>query len=200
MTEERERQPDEMDRLRALVGGCAWLMGVLAVVRDIGLPDAWVGAGVVRDLVWGELSGRGFRPGEVRDIDVVYFDPADLTRERDDAATALLCAARPGLPWEARNQAAVHTWYARRFGGAPVPPFASIAEAVATWPETATATAVRLDAAGGVEVCAPLGLADLLGGVWRRNPARVSLAISRERLARHRPTQRWPGIRVIAPE
>jgi len=79
-------------------------------------------------------------------------------------------------------------------------PFASIAEAVATWPETATATAVRLDAAGGVEVCAPLGLADLLGGVWRRNPARVSLAISRERLARHRPTQRWPGIRVIAPE
>ncbi len=165
MTEERERQPDEMDRLRALVGGCAWLMGVLAVVRDIGLPDAWVGAGVVRDLVWGELSGRGFRPGEVRDIDVVYFDPADLTRERDDAATALLCAARPGLPWEARNQAAVHTWYARRFGGAPVPPFASIAEAVG-----------------------------------RRNPARVSLAISRERLARHRPTQRWPGIRVIAPE
>jgi hypothetical protein len=174
-------------------------MDVLAVVRDSGLPDAWVGAGVLRDLVWGELSGRGFRPEEVRDIDVVYYDPADLTRERDRAATELLRAARPDLPWQARNQAAVHTWYAQRFGGAPVPPLGSVAEAVATWPETATAVAVRLGGSGEIEVCAPLGLADLLGGVWRRNPARASLAVSLERLARHRPDHRWPGIRVIPP-
>ena len=77
---------DGEERLRALVRDCAWFMAVLAVVRDAGLPDAWVGAGALRDLVWGELSGVGFRPDEVRDIDVVYFDPADLSRARDDAS------------------------------------------------------------------------------------------------------------------
>jgi len=190
---------DGEERLRALVRDCAWFMAVLAVVRDAGLPDAWVGAGALRDLVWGELSGVGFRPDEVRDIDVVYFDPADLSRARDDAATGRLAAVRPDLPWQARNQAAVHVWYAARFGGDPVPPLRSIAEAVATWPETATAVAVRLEPGGAIGVCAPLGLADLLGGVWRRNPARASLDVSRARLARHRPARRWPGIQVIPP-
>jgi uncharacterized protein len=190
---------DGEERLRALIRDCGWLMTVLAVVRDCGLPDAWAGAGVVRDLVWGELSGVGFRPDEVRDIDVIFLDPADLSRERDDEATERLARARPGLPWEARNQAAVHLWYPQKFGGGPAPPLRSIAEAVATWPETATAVAVRLDRAGEVEVCAPLGLDDLLGGIWRRNPVRVSLAVSRARLARHRPARRWPGIRVIPP-
>jgi hypothetical protein len=190
---------DEEERLRQVVRGSAWVVGVLAAVRESGLPDAWVGAGILRDLVWGELSGRGFRPAEVRDIDVVFFDPTDLSRERDAWATERLGAIRPGLPWEASNQAAVHTWYAGEFGGGPVPPLASIAEAVATWPETATAVAVRLDAADGIDICAPLGLADLLDGVWRRNPARVSLARSYERLARHRPGERWPGIRVVPP-
>jgi hypothetical protein len=175
------------------------LVDVLAAVRASGLPDAWVGAGVLRDLVWGELFGPGFRPGEIRDIDVVFYDPTDLSRERDERATEQLTAIRPGLPWEACNQAAVHTWYAKEFGGAAVPPLRSIAEAVATWPETATAVAVRLDGADDIQICAPLGLADLVRGVWRHNPARVSVAYSRQRLARHRPGERWPRIRVVPP-
>jgi hypothetical protein len=48
-------------------------------------------------------------------------------------------------------------------------------------------------------VCAPLGLADLMDGVWRRNPRRASLAVSLARLARHQPATRWPGVKVIPP-
>jgi uncharacterized protein len=187
------------DRLRDIIRSCPWLMRVLATVRDAGLPDAWVGAGVLRDLVWGELYGPGFAPGEVHDVDVVFFDPADLSRRRDQQATARLARAQPGIPWQARNQAAVHTWYARKFGGEPVAPLRSIADAVATWPETATAVAVRLEPSGDITVCAPLGLADLLGGVWRRNGRRASLEVSLARLARHQPARRWPGLRVIPP-
>ncbi|WP_442934369.1 nucleotidyltransferase family protein [Micromonospora sp. CPCC 205546] len=39
---------------------------------------------------------------------------------------------------------------------------------------TTTAAAVRLDAHDQITVCAPHGLDDLLDGVWRRNPTRVS--------------------------
>ena len=91
----------------------------------------------------------------------------------------------------------MHTWYPAKFGGDPVAPMRSIADAVATWPEYATAVAVRLDAHGQIVVCAPHGLDDLLDGVWRRNPTRVSPEISRQRLARHRPAERWPGVRVV---
>jgi hypothetical protein len=71
---------------------------------------------------------------------------------------------------------------------------------VATWPETATAVAIRLDQAGQIEVCAPLGLSDLLAGVWRRNDRRVSLQESLTRLARHQPARRFPLVQVIPPE
>lgn len=192
-------ESDGEEALRRMVGGCPWLMGVLGTLRQAQLPDAWVGAGAIRDLVWGERYGSGFDPLTVRDVDVVYFDPQDLSRERDDRATARLAGLRPDVPWEARNQAAVHTWYQGKFGGMPVDPLPSIEAAVATWPETATAVAVRLGASDEVEVCAPLGLRDLLGGVWRRNAVRVSLDRSLARLARHRPAQRWPGVRVVPP-
>jgi uncharacterized protein len=159
------------NELIGLVWSSPWLVRVLGAVRDSSLPDAWVGAGVLRDLVWGERYGSGFRPDLLRDIDVAFFDPHDVSRAGDDRATDHLTQRLPDAPWEAKNQAAVHTWYPDRFGGGPVEPFTGIRDAVGTWPETATAVAVRLSHQGAIEVCAPLGLEDLLGGVWRRNPA-----------------------------
>jgi uncharacterized protein len=174
-----------------------WLQQALEAVAASGLPDAWIGAGAIRDVVWGQLHD-GFDPAGVRDIDVAFFDPGDLSRDRDGAAQQAL-AELAVRPWEASNQAAVHTWYHDYFGGPPVPPFGSVHEAVSTWPETATCVAIRLVRARDIEVCAPHGLTDLLGGVWRVNPVRVTAATSRARLARQRVGVRWPGIQVIPP-
>lgn len=174
-----------------------WLMRALRVVQVAELPDAWIGAGVIRDVIWGKLNG-GFDPAAVHDIDVAFFDPDDVSGRRDETAQQQLHAVAGDLPWEATNQAAVHTWYHRYFGGAPVEAFACVHDAVATWPEIATCVAVR-DAPGGIEVCAPHGLADLLTGVWRRNPTRVAIGRSQARLTRHRPAERWPSVTVIAP-
>ena len=186
-------------KLEGLIRGSEWFIWVLQCVRDERIPEAWVGAGALRDLVWGELHGYGFRPEAVRDVDVAFFDPDDLSQERDERVTSRLTARCPDVPWEARNQAAVHTWYADKFGEGPPAPLTSIEDAVRTWPETATAVVVRLGPDDGLEICAPLGLTDLLDGVWRRNPGRVSLAESLARLERHRPAERWPGVTVIMP-
>jgi uncharacterized protein len=171
-----------------------WLMRALAAVAGSGLPDAWIGAGAVRDVVWGQLHD-GFDPAGIRDVDVAFFDPADLSRDHDRAAQAKL-AAIAEFPWEASNQAAVHTWFHDYFGGAPVPPLRSVHDAVATWPETATCVAIR-SFPDGIEICAPHGLADLLDGVWRVNPVRVTPETSRARLARQQVKARWPLVRVI---
>ena len=115
----------------------------------------------------------GFNPASVADVDVAFFDPDDLSPERDPRLAQLTRQA-PDLPWEATNQAAVHTWYAAYFGGGEVEPLSSTADGVATWPETATSVAVRLDDVDRLEICAPYGLDDLLGLVWRPNWRRVS--------------------------
>lgn len=192
MRDRRTRQ------LRRLVLGSPWFVRVLEAVRASGLPDAWVGAGVVRDLVW-DGRQRSFDPATVHDVDVPYFDPSDLRRERDDEADALLHRLAPDTRWEAKNQAAVHLWYAGKFDGTPYPPARSIGDAVSRWPETATSVAVRLDDRDELEVLAPCGLADLLGGVWRRNPAQVSVERSRLRLEKQRVPERWPWVRIVAP-
>ncbi|MET0493192.1 MAG: nucleotidyltransferase family protein [Actinoplanes sp.] len=187
------------EQLVDLIRSNSWMVGVLAAVRDEPVPQAWVGAGVLRDLVWGELYGPGFSHRDVHDVDVAFFDAHDLSRLNDNRVTSLLQRRRPEVPWEATNQAAVHTWYPGTFGTGAVEPLTSIPDAVGTWPETATAVAVRLRSDDVIEVCAPLGTDDLLNGVWRRNPRRVGIAQSRARLERHQPQTRWPRVTVVPP-
>jgi hypothetical protein len=189
-------EPGAAARLAGLLAAEPWMARALDAVVASGLPDAWIGAGVIRDIVWGQYH-RGFDSAAIKDVDVPFFDPADLTMERDLAAQETL-HRRADLPWEATNQAAVHIWYHQYFGGAPVESFASVHDAVATWPETATCVAVR-QRADGIEVCAPHGLADLLDAIWRVNPIRVTPAVSQARLARQRVRVRWPRVRVVAP-
>jgi hypothetical protein len=187
---------DRSGELVALLRASAWVMDVLDVVRSVNPPEWWVGAGVIRDVVWGERFGRGFDPADVNDVDVAFFDPLDLSKARDQYVEQSLVSARPDVNWEAKNQAAVHTWYPSRFGKS-VEPLESVADAVATWPETAACVAVRSSQRGTIEVLAPHGLDDLLDGVWRHNPVRATVAEYRRRLARKRPAERWPRVQMI---
>src|SRR5829696_2419320 len=156
------------ERLASMVRSAPWLLAALQAARDVDPPDWLVGGGVLRDLVWDRLHGRP--PARPRDLDLAFFDPARLDPARDAEVEAALTARLSGVPWDAKNQAAVHTWYGRVFGG-QVAPLTSAADGVATWPETATAVAVRLLPDDRLQVVAPCGLEDLFGLICRRNPA-----------------------------
>jgi hypothetical protein len=188
---------DRVTRLETIVRASPWMMRVLHAARACAPPGWWVGGGVLRDLVWDGLHGR-FDPARVKDVDLAFYDPVDLSHAREVALEHALAAQLPGVAWDAKNQAAVHTWYQGRFG-VRVAPLGSAAEGVATWPETATAVAVCLHADDGLEVVAPCGLANLLEGVCRRNPCRVTVEEYRRRLVRKRVAQRWPKVVIIDP-
>jgi hypothetical protein len=85
-----------------------------------------------------------------------------------------------------------------RHFGHPVAPLRSLTEAVASWPEYATAVGLWLDDEDRIRVIAPHGLADLFAMVVRRNPVRVSVETYRQRVAAKRYAQRWPRVRVVA--
>lgn len=183
------------EQLRQIVQSNSWLVSVLQAVRRCNPPDWYVGGGVIRNIVWDYLSGYSTTT-PVNDVDVAFFDPHDLTKERDKAVTAQLTEILPCVPWQAKNQAAVHLWYERVFGF-PVEPVWSTEEAIATWPETVTAIGIRLLPGGEVQVAAPCGLDDLFRMVLRRNPRRVTLEQFRKRLHEKRIVEKWPAVTII---
>lgn len=128
-------------------------MMALEAIRELALPDGWIGAGFVRDAVWDHLHGREIRSPSA-DVDVVWFDRHRIEEERDREIESRLRACRPNFHWSVKNQARMHARNGDR-------PYDSVADAMCFWPETATAIAVRLTPEGGLEINAPFGLDDL---------------------------------------
>lgn len=172
-----------------------WFSRALIAVRAIGAPNAYIGSGAIRNAVWDSLHDY-VKPSELSDIDVAYFDEDDLSEESEHAYEARLRGLEPGLPWDVKNQAAVHLWFHSVFDH-QVAALESIEDAVGTWPEFALAVAVRLRQDDTVDVIAPFGLEDLFSMVVRRNPRRVSLETYRQRIARNRYTARWPMVNIV---
>ena len=79
-----------------------------------------------------------------------------------------------------------------------VEPLTSCADAVGTWPETATAIGIRLLAHDRIEVVAPCGLDDPFGLICRRNPRRVTDEQYRRRVANKRIAKRRPRVQNVA--
>jgi len=196
---------DAASVLVEVVRSCRWLVDVLGVVDDVGDHfglSCWVGAGVVRNLLWDSWYSAGaphdpaaFAGTAVKDVDVVFFDADRTDTALETDVEAMLARRRPEVTWDVTNQATVHLWYEQRFGYA-VAPLASVTDGVGTWPETATAVAIAATPSGGIEIVAPLGLHDLLAGVYRRNPRRVSTDEYQRRIARLQPARRWPAVTV----
>ena len=157
----------------------------LCALRDFGPPSAWLSAGFVRNAVFDALFSES--PAEREsDLDVIYLDASATDPERDGAYEHALHAACPGA-WEVKNQARMAVRNGHRS-------YRDVADALAHFPETATAVAVRLDG-DELSLLAPYGLDDLFAGVMRcapcADPARYA-----ERRHTKRWAERWPRLRV----
>ncbi|MFN8049780.1 MAG: nucleotidyltransferase family protein [Ancrocorticia sp.] len=177
------------DDLARLVRGDDWMMRVLRAADMVALPDLWIGAGFLRNAVWDWLSGR--EPRNDADVDLVYFDAADTTAQRDWDLDADLRQRFPFARWEVRNQARMH----ERDG---LPPYSSTEDGIAHWVETATCVGVRLTC-GQLEFVFCHDSEDLFGLTARpipefRNSERIE--VFRRRVDTKGWRQRWPNLRV----
>jgi hypothetical protein len=174
----------------ALILADPWRQSVLEAVRQQRLPDWAVGAGFIRSAVWDALHGYG-EPTPLPDVDVLYFDRTNLSREREAAIEESLMQARPDVPWSVRNQARMHL----RNGD---PPYADTTDALRYWLETPTAVAIRIDEDGGASLLAPFGIDDLIAMVCRPTPrGQEKLPEYRQRIVAKKWWTRWPHVRVL---
>lgn len=148
------------------------LFEVLKGSRSVGLEDYYIGAGCVCQTVWNYQNRRDLMDG-ISDIDLVYFD-RDLSYEAEDRIIRQVKEKFRQLPVEVdvKNQARVHLWYKDHYGY-DLRPYASLEEAINTWPTTATAVGVRLQG-DGLAVYAPFGLNDMFGQIVRPNKAQIT--------------------------
>jgi hypothetical protein len=183
------------ERLIAVVRARPEIMAALRAVRGLRLPDWAVGAGLIRNAVWDYLHGYD-EPIPTADIDVLYFDPSDLTSATEQDAERRLGRALPSARWDVKNQARVHLWYPAKFGRR-IQPLRSVEDGLASWAETATAVAVRLEDDDRLTVLAPFGLGDLFGLVLRPVATWASRATAESRARNKRWLERWPLLRWV---
>jgi uncharacterized protein len=182
---------DRLNRRTAIIlKADPWSMEVMAVVRDLGLPDWAIGAGFVRSLIWDKLSNKTDRTA-LPDLDVIYFDPADVSKKAERCARKRLNERIPGLNWSVKNQARMHLRNADQA-------YLDTNDALRFWLETPTAVAARLEKGGEVTVLAPLGLDDLFDFVVRPTDAGIrKIDQYRERVRIKSWSNNWPQLSIM---
>ena len=148
----------QRDILIDIVRGEPIVHDALVAARGFGLPQWRIVAGAIYNTVWNVLTGRPSGHG-VKDIDLFYFDDADLSWEAENRVIRRGRDAFSGaaLPVEIRNQARVHLWFPDKFGEAYAP-LKNSDESIARFSSKTHAVGIRLEEDGRMDVCAPFGL------------------------------------------
>jgi hypothetical protein len=181
-------------RLEAILRATPDLMRVLHRARALELPDWMVFSGSVYQPALNHLTGRAPSYG-VKDYDLAYFDPADLSYEAEDAVIR-----RAGQAFDAdlarlvevRNQARVHLWFEAKFAE-PYTPLGCSAEALERFVSPLFAVAARLEADDRLSILAPFGLEDLFALRLRPNPRRRTAGFARTAASI---AARWPEVTI----
>lgn len=152
------------------------------------LPDGWLVAGCLFQTVWNLRCARPPGAG-IKDYDIFYFDPADLTGagERAVQARADAVLGDLGITVEVANQARVHLWYPDFFGE-PYPALECSRDGIDRFLVACTCVGVRPDG----EVYAPWGLDDLYAGRLRANPLTPYSGLYERKVLSYR--ERWPWL------
>jgi hypothetical protein len=151
-------------------------------------------SGAVYQPVLNHLTSRPLHYG-IKDYDLAYFDPLDLSYDAEDAVIRRVKAAfdEPLRRMvEVRNQARVHLWFEAKFGE-PYAPLSCTAEALERFASATFAVGVRLQSDNRLHIEAPFGLVDLFALRLRPNPRRKTVGFARTSADARR---RWPELLI----
>ena len=181
-------------RFQAIIRDSPHLMDCLRIARDLDLPDWMIVSGALYNQVWNVLTGRPEMYG-VKDVDLFYHDPSDLSWEGEDTVIRRGRALFPAAPpVEIRNQARVHLWYEAHFG-VPCAPIRDSRDAVDRFASRTHCVGVRLGWDDGMTVYAPYGLTDIFDLRVVPKPSRPNRPTHEAKAARQKAL--WPELTVI---
>ncbi|MGG0655727.1 nucleotidyltransferase family protein [Rummeliibacillus pycnus] len=130
----------------------AWMVKILKTVEKLNLPDCWVCAGFIRNKVWDFVHSYNVRT-QLNDIDVIYFDPSNISQEVEKKMESTLRGIMPAEPWSVKNQARMHMKNQSK-------PYTSSLDGISHFPEIPTAIGAKI-INGKIQILAPYGVSSL---------------------------------------
>ncbi|WP_394183876.1 nucleotidyltransferase family protein [Marinomonas posidonica] len=176
-----------MDKIVELIQQDSIRVEALRGVSELGLPQCYIAAGFVRNLVWDSLHDVKVST-PLNDVDVIYFEPTESNPNTYLEYEAQLKARMPRLNWQVRNQANMH----ERNGDKP---YQDSVDAMSYWPEKETAVAIRQVGLNQYECVAAFGFESLFSGWVTYNP-KGSREVFENRVNSKRWLVRWPSLRI----
>jgi hypothetical protein len=147
-----------------LIEGDELRLEALECVRKLSLPQCYIAAGFVRNLVWDYLHHNPVST-PLNDVDVIYFDPNELNNDKYQEYELTLNEEMPQLNWQVRNQAFMHV----RNGDQP---YKCSIDAMSYWPEKETAVGIRKLVSGRLECVSVFSFESLFSLQVTYNPKR----------------------------
>ena len=160
----------------------------LESVRQLDLPQCYIAAGFLRNLVWDHLHHYP-EATKLNDVDVIYFDNNESDPNYYLQAEHYLQEKMPALNWQVRNQAYMH----QRNGDKP---YTSSLDAMGFWPEKETAIAIRLTAMDTLDCIAAFGFGSLFKLELTPNPKRSYLLFEQRVKCKNWLIQ-WPKLSIV---
>ena len=146
----------EKDKLR---------MKALECAASLNLPQCYVAAGFIRNLVWDSLHGKQ-TPTPLNDVDVIYYDANESNENEYLEFEARLFTMMPELNWQVRNQAKMHVTNGDEH-------YFNTVDAMSYWPEKETAVAIRKLKNQDIECISAFGFDSLFDLMLSHNPKRT---------------------------
>ncbi|GLS91368.1 hypothetical protein GCM10007916_24370 [Psychromonas marina] len=170
----------KQDRLRIEALDC---------LHQLHLPQCYLAAGFVRNLVWDHLHQKPM-PTPLNDMDVIYYDANEVDDQAYLKYETQLTQRMPQVNWQVRNQANMHI----RNGDQP---YQSSIDAMSYWPEKETALAIRKTDNGGYECVSAFGFESLFALQITYNPKRQR-SLFEHRVKSKQWLIKWSSLTVIS--
>lgn len=177
-----------MEKVIQLVKQDPLRVQALDCVKQLDLPQCYLAAGFVRNLVWDHLHDKRILT-PLNDIDVIYFDSDEVDDSRYLDLELHLSQIMPDVRWQVRNQARMHI----RNGDQP---YQDIVDAMSYWPEKETAVAIRKLSEHRYQCISAFGFESLFELDVTYNPKRRRLEFE-ERLEAKEWLTHWPKLNVV---
>jgi hypothetical protein len=162
-------------------------MDALKAAAKLSLPDWWIAAGFVRNMIWDKLHGYE-KPTPLNDVDLIYFDPLNTDPDQEEKYEAALKAGS-NYSWSVKNQARMHI----RNEDAP---YTSSSDAMSYWVEVEAAIGANITGSGEISLIAPFGLEIFFSNSITLNQKRIKRGAFKQRIDDKQWLKLWPKLKI----
>lgn len=157
----------------------------LKAIKDYSKEDLWIGGGFIRTIVWDYLHHYEDHHTEFLDIDVFYYNPSCIIKDKDVEIEHFLHTRIQNARWSVKNQARMHIHHKGELQ------YKSLEDALMKFPDTASTIAVKLDNNDNIVIIAPYGFDDLFNLKVKPTPDFFKNPVKRQRYEQRINEKQW---------